>query len=494
MRTNKLFLSSATLLTLFMVAGCDTKDNPGTAPVVNNDVVLKNQSVTPTLAKKLPGFENIELYSLISSDDKLAGSPNYIFGGSTDGTGLLKNSDGTYIMLVNNEDNFAVSRITLDKTFKPVKGEYLLNSDGGTWRLCSATMATPAIHGFGPTFLTCGESGEESRTHALNPFGDAGAAGISKEVAGLGRWSAENAVPLPKGSFSGKTIVMIGDDDSGTNAGQLAMYASNTVGDLENGLLYMLKRTDGNQREMDMKTGAKYPVEFAKIENHKSMTGAQINAQVNTLKGIKFGRVEDVDYGKGSDAKGREVYFNVTGQNNTGTNADYSRSKYGRVYKLTMDAADPTKGSLEVLLDGDDRNGIAKTFQDVDNITVTENYAYIQEDPNGYGDETHDAYLYQYNLKTGEMKPVLVIDHRRTEADAAKYNVGGLSKFGDWEISGMIDISDEIGVPNTFAVGMQSHTWIDDKYKGVDGGAKRNISDNSARQGSQIIIIKGLAR
>jgi hypothetical protein len=486
-------LSSTVLLSLFALAACNTPDNPGT--VVNSDIALKNQSVTPVLAKKMSGFENLELYSLISSDDQLTQSPSYIFGGSADGEGILKNTDGTYTMLVNNEDNFAVSRLTLDKTFKPVKGEYILNSDGAQWRLCSATMVTPEEHGFGPTFLTCGESGQESRTHAVNPRGDIGSASMSKEVAGLGRWSAENAVPLPKTAFSGKTVIVIGDDDSDTYGGQVAMYVSNTVGDLDNGTLYMMKRTDGNQKEMDMKVGTKYPVEFAKIDNHKTLTGAQINAKVNDLKALKFGRVEDVDYGKGSDAtNGRNVYFTVTGQNNTGTNADYSRSKYGRIYKVTLDANDPTKGSLEVLLDGDDRTGVAKTFQDPDNITITENYAYIQEDPNGYGDETHDAYLYQYNLKSGELKPVLVIDHRRTETDAAKYNVGGVSSKGSWEISGMVDISDAIGIPNTFSVGMQSHTWVDDKYKGVDGGAKRNISDNSARQGSQIVIIKGLPR
>jgi hypothetical protein len=55
-----------------------------------------------------------------------------------------------------------------------------------------------------------------------------------------------------------------------------------------------------------------------KIENHTTMTGAAINASVNTLKGIKFGRVEDLDY-KRSDAGAREIYFNVTGQNTTET-------------------------------------------------------------------------------------------------------------------------------------------------------------------------------
>ena len=37
------------------------------------------------------------------------------------------------------------------------------------------------------------------------------------------------------------------------------------------------------------------------------------------------------------------------------------------------------------------------------------------------------------------------VQARRTAPDAAKYNVGGTSKLGDWEISGMIDISEQTG-------------------------------------------------
>jgi hypothetical protein len=311
----------------------------------------------------------------------------------------------------------------------------------------------------------------------------------SKALAGLGRWSAENAVPLPKTAYAGKTAIIIGDDDSGANAGQVALYLSNTVGDLDNGSLYMLKRNDDKQTEMDMKVGAKFPVSFVQIPNHKALTGAQINAQVNTLKAIKFGRVEDVDYRKGTDAAaGREVYFCVTGQNNTGVNADYSRSKYGRVYKLVMDATDPLKGVLEVILDGDDKTGIAKTFQNVDNICVTTNYAYVQEDPNSYGDETHDSYIYQYDLRTGTIKPFIAVDPRRTAADAATYNVGGLSKFGQWEFGAMIDVSETIGIPNSFVISLQPHTWIGDKYKNADGGTLRP----NENQASQMILVTGV--
>ncbi|MEZ0130205.1 hypothetical protein AB9T88_10770 [Flavobacterium sp. LBUM151] len=183
-----------------LITSCnnDNKDQDET-PTTTTSVVLKDQSVTPSLLKAQAGFENLKIYSLFSSDDVFPDSPKYVFGGSADGSGLLKNTDGTFTFLVNNEDNFAVSRITLDKTFKPTKGEYLLNSSGGTWRLCGATMATPAEHGFGPVYLTCGESGEESRTHALDPYGSAGTASVSKELSGFGRLSAVSSMFLMVG-------------------------------------------------------------------------------------------------------------------------------------------------------------------------------------------------------------------------------------------------------------------------------------------------------
>lgn len=460
------------------LAGCDDDTtNPSTS-----DVVLANHSATPVLLK-FKDVSGIEAFSLIGSDDVLSQSPNFIFGGSADGSGLMKNADGTFTMLVNHEDNFSVSRITFDKTFKPVKGEYIVNSDGGRWRLCSATLTTLEEHGFGPTYLTCGESGEESMTHAINPMGGAGQ---SNTLSGFGKWNAENAVPLPKTAYAGKTVILIGDDDSGPHGGQLAMYLANTVGDLSGGSVYVLARTDENPREMDIMSGQTYNVEFRKVDNHATLTGAQMNERSTALKSIAFGRVEDIDYRKGGGANSREIYFNVTGQATTGPNADYSRTKYGRTYRLKMNDNDPLKGTLEVILNGDDRTGPARTFQNVDNICVTNNFVYTQEDPNGYGDETHDSYIYQYDIATKAVKIVTELDHRRSDP---KYGPSD-SKFGSWEYGALIDISNEVGIPNTFALCIQPHTWTGDKYKNPDGGSVRP----NENQASQIVILKGLPR
>jgi hypothetical protein len=153
------------------------------------------------------------------------------------------------------------------------------------------------------------------------------------------------------------------------------------------------------------------------------------------------------------------------------------------------------------VLDGEDRNGPAREFQNPDNILVTENYVYIQEDPNsGYNDQTHDAYVYQYSIATKQLRKVLELEHRRNAEDATKFNasqgsgypapVAGRSGYGSWEYGAMLDISDIVGEPNTFLLNIQPHTWTGDKYKNPDGGTIR-INENQA---SQTIIVRGLPR
>ncbi|GAW90002.1 hypothetical protein FPS14_contig00037-0006 [Flavobacterium psychrophilum] len=87
------------ILPLFVfvsLVSCNKDSESISASTPVEGVVLANHSVTPTLLKKQAGFENLQLFSLIGSDDVLAGSPNFVFGGSADGSGLLRNADGTF--------------------------------------------------------------------------------------------------------------------------------------------------------------------------------------------------------------------------------------------------------------------------------------------------------------------------------------------------------------------------------------------------------------
>ena len=478
---------SCTIATAIIACNKDEENGTSTENTTST-VELKNHSLTPTLLKTMPDFGNVEAFSLLSSEDALTNSPGFVFGGSADGIGLYKQNDGSFTLLVNHEDNFAVSKIQFDKKFKPLAGEYILNSTGAGSRMCGATLATPEEHGFGPLFLTAGESSNESQIHALNPFDTKANSSTSRIVSAFGRWCTENAVPLSKKAYPGQTIVMIGDDDWDSQAGgQLALYKS-TTGDLNNGKVYIIKREDNIRNEKNMQENNTYAVKFVEVPNAKSLTGEQINQFALENNAIAFGRVEDIDYRK-AEGHEREIYFNVTGQDFTGVNADNSRTKYGRVYKLVLDANNPLLGQLTPILDGDKKaDGKAKLFQNPDNIMVTKNYIYIQEDPNGYGDETHDAYIYQYNLTTKELKVVFEIDHKRNDSNN-KY-MGTNSAKGSWEYGGLIDISYETGVENLFMLCVQPHTWRKDAFLNPDGGSIR-VKEN---QGSQIVLIKGLPR
>lgn len=458
------------------------------------EIKFKDYSTEPSLLRKLTSFEDVEVYPLISSTDKLPESPEYTLGGSADGSGLIKNDDG-YLLLVNNEDNYAVSRIYLDQNFKPLKGDYPLNSTGAGTRMCSATLATPEEHGFGPLFLTAGESGPESQTHGVSPFTDVATASVPQVLPALGRWNAENAVPLPLATTKGKTMVIIGDDDSGPQGGQLIMYMSENQGDLAGGNVYVLRRVDQDPIETNMKINQSYEVEFVEIENARDNTGEQNNLASEALNSIQFGRVEDVDYGKKSPAASNNVYFNVTGH----LTDDGSRTKWGRTYQLELDPVNPLKGTLNVLLDGDDPASQAYgLFMDPDNLMVTENYIYIQEDPNGYTDdgegegrETHDAYLYQYHMASKTLKPVFETNLFRDNPALASYFGSEGARYGAWEYGSMIDITDVLGQSEpTFLLCIQPHTWYRDEFRGVDGGTVRPDEG----QGSQIVVVRGLDR
>ncbi len=489
-------LSSTLLLSLFALAACNTTENPD---VPTSEVVLKSYSTNPALVKSLSGFSDLQVMPLISSDDKLEQSPNFVYGGQPDGAGLMKNPNGEgYIFITNHEYLRSASRVMLDKTFKPVKGEYVVNYDGGTWRLCSATLATPETHGFGPLFLTAGESGSESMVHAINPAGAADPTKKNRVLSALGKASMENAVPLPKDAYTGKTVVIIGEDDSN---GQLLAYVSNTVGDLQGGKLYFLRAKNQDPVETSMEVGKTYDVEFVEVDNASASTGSQIAAQSVEKKAIQFARVEDVDYRKGGGANSREVYFTATGVSQSDKKTPVTgKTMWGRVYRLVMDASNPLVGKLTPVIDGNVNPG--NSIVNPDNLCVTNNYVYIQEDGDSfYLDNKHDGRIWQFNIATGENKPMLEMNHQRDNSTFnSKYNTTNTQLLSSWEYGAMLDVSDIVGKPNTFLINLHPHTWRDMKYSNPDGSSITkavSITDGntgSFAEGGQTVIVTGIPR
>ncbi len=484
-------IKSAVLATVLLSAlSCENDDSPK----VNQEIDFTSNSSVPALVVAKEGFENLEITALISSPDVLSQSPSFVYGAQPDGAGFMKDPNGDgYMMITNHEILKSVSRVYLDKTLKPVKGEYIVDGVGGLTRLCSATLATQDIHGFGPMFLTAGESGEESMVHGIDPFSPTSDRSRTDRVLpALGKASMENAVPLTKKAYSGKTVIIIGEDQgyapAHASAGQLIMYIGNSVGDLSNGKLYALKRNDGNQVETSMTIGNSFDVSFVEIPNAKNITGAEINTSVNNLGAIRFSRVEDIDYRKGSAKNNREIYFTATGQATANAPVE-GYTMWGRIYKLVLNDNDPLKGKLEVVVDGDTTPGTG--IINPDNICVTNNFVYIQEDGDSfYTAAQHDSYIWQYSIAEKTNKPWITTNQKRNDTSwNTAYNQTNETRFGSWEYGAMEDISDIIGVPNTFILNVHPHTWQKDAFLNADGSGV-----NTNKEGGQTLIIRNVEK
>ncbi|WP_179019059.1 alkaline phosphatase PhoX [Winogradskyella forsetii] len=452
--------------------------------------VYLTASKTPTLLKVTDQFVNLRISTLLTSEDIIPNTPNFIYGSMADGAGLINNGDQTFTLINNIEADYSIARILLNENLRPYNGEYILNATAtAETAMCSGTLVTPEEHGFGPLYLSGGEWGGASKgVFVVDPTKSANDASVGETLAALGQWSTENAVPIGKDAYPDKTVVFIGDDhaDNAVPSGQLGMYVGNR-GDLYGGQLYGLKvTTAGIDFEMDMVEGTSYSAEFVELEETEINA---LDAEAKTKGVMGFSRLEDIDWRRGSAANQREIYFCVTGRISAGLAG--KGSALGRIYKVTLNETDPTgPATITCVLDGDIVGGVADGFHSPDNILVTENYAYIQEDPNGYLDTSVNGYakLYQYNLNTGELKTVLEADQARAE------NLGYGSTSSTWEITGMIDVTDVVNNgENTFLVMTQNHGWNPaDGTSFTDPLANPNVSN--AKEGSMLYVIKGLDR
>ncbi|SFI96238.1 hypothetical protein [Olleya namhaensis] len=467
--------------------GIDGQDGQDYTPP---EGLFTNKSVLDPLVNISSNFSNVNAYSLISSTDYL---PNgFRLVGAQDGAGLLKDGN-EYIYVVNAEDDYSVSRIRFDENMRPIKGEWLLNAGVADFaRQCSGTMWEAAIHGGSQDFFLSASESIAYDVKAIDPWIETPTPTADFGLDALGEFSWENAVPLPQNSFAGKTVIIGGDDDSSGSEGQVIMYLSeNGDADLTNGKIYVLRLkeiSDGangvqtvtantvyNEGSLDF--GMTYDVEFVEIENGASMTKNEMETACTGVFASQFMRVEDVDYQKGSDANGRNVYFAVTGRGpGAGTYNDW-----GTVYKLNLDATNPLQGQLTQVVSGNtdtnNQDGNLSSLQSPDNICVTENYIYIQEDPNSFS-RGHAARIYQTDLEGNN--PTAVLD-LKIESNLSP--TGSTSLSG--EFGALIDISDKVGVPDTFILNLQPHYWKSDEF------ISNNLPHN---QGGQIVLLQGLPR
>lgn len=470
------------------------------------------ESVTPESVMLLNSaeFPNMKLEMIMTSEDILYSDSSFVYGSYMDGTALYPNGDGTFSLINNLERDFAIARIVMNDKLEPLTGEYIVNANATAYTAqCSGSSITEEEHGFGPFYLSGGEWGGANKgVYRIDPFRDASNRDQADRLPALGEWSTENAVAIGKDAYSDKTVVFMGDDESNNTypKGHLGMYVGNR-GDLSGGELYVLRGKDttenvgngGLKFEMGMAEGTSYDVEWVKMSER---TIEELNQEAVDSVAIGFQRIEDIDWRRGSASNQRTIYFCVTGRIRS-DNPDLAKrgTSLGRVYKLELNPNDPTgDAKITCVLDGDKVGGKADGFHSPDNILVTENYAYIQEDPNGYFAANSAiegwAKLYQYDLNNGTIKTVMECNESDPDVIA---NYGG---GGKWEITGLIDVTDIIGASEpTFVGGVQVHGWNNRDIPGAIRADGKPFNDPTAipateseMEGSFLFKITGLDR
>jgi hypothetical protein len=258
---------------------------------------------------------------------------------------------------------------------------------------------------------------------------------------------------------------MILEDGEATES-ELYMYVVNTDDDLlaGRGQLYVLKATNTAAYNTwdDVYYGAKIMGQFVPVNwDHATQDANALNAAAKSVDAFQFIRVEDgasdkrkdhndvfyfADTGNDKDENGATIPAGINGQS----------WEKGRIYKMKFtDPKDPTKVTFSVIIDGNDP--LAPGFglmSNPDNLDTSKKSLMIQEDRIGATrsslttpyDVTKNAKIIRMDLDTGSLETVAYVNQVTSPT----------AKYGDWESSGIVDVSKPFGDGKWF-VTVQAH-------------------------------------
>src|SRR5215207_6016632 len=294
----------------------------------------------------------------------------------------------------NDFDNAQVSQLRLNQHSAGVLGgSFVIPSSRGYQRFCSNYLAT-SKEGFSRQILF---TNEESPDYVFRqedswppPIGDPAEREAGLVVAmdvrnrkqhpiyGMGRHNHENSVAIPG---YGHPVVLSGDDTFTAPSSQLYLYTADSAAAVWNdtGSLWAFKSDVPTVNDYgDMTVAGAVPGRFIAVPRAIA-TGDQTALETwSNANGVfQFIRVEDIAYDRTTP---NIVYFADTGEPRAvpGPGAAYMtrgpatfRGPYmnGRLFKLVLDPADPTRATLSIAHDADAGGyGNANAIHQLDNL------------------------------------------------------------------------------------------------------------------------------
>jgi glycerophosphoryl diester phosphodiesterase len=495
-------------------------------PYVVNVPGGTDYNITPLLSTG----DTIPLLEGELGNETPSSSKSYVFSGIPDGTGITE-INGFYYVFVNHElsstvttdvtdgkiTGARVSLLKFNQDWEIVGGKNLIESADSVGvnykldlatgqykdtsgnvlsafnRFCSGYLAA---NGFvdangneTPIWFAPEEGGSTSLGWAVTSS-DGRALGLD----GLGRYAKENVLAASqyRGTNSTKTVLISLEDSSD---GEIYMWVGDqsvdTVNDpngFKNGELYVLK-VDGSDYEGQVNEGTKKAATWVKVDKSivfnadgtPKLTGADLSTFSNTAgRSTNFQRLEDIAE---DPNKPGTFYFATTGTTNKPgtTNVEAAtpaeaENPYGRLYRFSLNASDPTDGisDFELLLSGGPGKG-----NSYDNITADRaGNILLQEDETAFGGslmdtENRDGRILKYNIAANEGKNGNDQVEFIAEINQFAYGEQFDNGTGGWETSGIVEAPTNSGKPG-YLFDVQAH------------GIRPTTDDGNALAGGQV--------
>jgi secreted PhoX family phosphatase len=371
------------------------------------------------------------------------------------------------------------------------------NTTNGIDRLCSASLFKAGQFGLVDDIFFTGEETGDGQEFALDVNTD-----TLWCLPWLGRAAWENVTLIESGNPS-KVAILVGDDRAGA---PLLLYVGNKNAKndgsfldrngLDNGKLYVWAADNGdlsvqqfngtgNSRTGKFKEIAYYNLALAGTTGYDALgfaTQAKQDELGDAVGAFSFSRPEDLAT---NPANGRQVVLASTGRD-----PEFPADKWGTTYIMdfnTTDLANVT-AKVSILYAGDDAGkgqfaGPDFGMRSPDNLDWSKNgLIYVQEDRSfsGFGKESgQEASVWEVNPASGQLTRIGQIDRSAVPAgqtDAAP------ADLGNWESSGITDVSDLFGATNevVFLAVTQAHS--------LGGGP---IAANTLAEGGQLCLVSG---
>lgn len=430
---------------------------PARASAKKSEGFLTGDDAFITLA--VPG----KVKAIVSSGEEVGG---FLFEGLPDGIGIRPGAaehtidvyvvhEQTTVPFFGTRDfqDASVSRLTLSTEGGKSQGSVLsadvaLGPEEGFLRFCSASMAGPA-EGLDDYVFFTGEETNDVVSGTQRGFAVVlnTETGVNTAVPGMGRLNHENTVVIPGGWDD--LAMLTTDDTFSAPSSQLYMYLAADQDEIfdDEGALYAFRVTgvdgvpladpadpfNGANDYLDLDVGEDFHGEFIAVPELVAK-GDQIALEnwSNDNNVFQSIRLEDLAADKNNP---RVVYIAdtgatrvipdpATGRMQRGPGGTEGMADNGRIFKMVMNADDPTVvDSLTILADGDAvGTDVYVPFTSPDNVDTSKKSLMVQED-------TSEASIWQYRLRQGSWRVVATVNDPSGESsgivDASEWFGGG---------------------------------------------------------------------